>query len=203
MFLLKKTNNLLPIWTNRDFLIRTCSEPGMTACVIWGHFKKLCIQLISVNSLPTHLLGADRTAKALCHFLEFHSAVPALEPHTLCPQPKAQEPRAAVDRGASSMTRLAAALLASSAGFLGLCSPTPQASDALRHKVLYRTGGPTGDQDWGLCHLPWQHPACALSHAGQGRAILSGIGDHSCSQAGISCGPKHPHCAIPAGSTRK
>lgn len=39
MFLLKKTNNLLPIWTNSDFLIRACSKPVRTACVIWVVIK--------------------------------------------------------------------------------------------------------------------------------------------------------------------
>lgn len=68
VFLFKKTNNLLPIWTNSEFLIRTGSKPVVKACVIWGHYKKFYIQLISVNSLPTHLPGIDMTVNALYHF---------------------------------------------------------------------------------------------------------------------------------------
>lgn len=133
--------------------------------------------------------------------LEFPPAVPALVPCTLCPRSRAQEPCAAFARGASSTTGLAAALLASSAGFWSVQPHPDRTVMPLRPKVLYRAGGPKGHQNWGLCHLPWQQPACALSWVGQSHPQWHW--GHSCSQAVISCGPKHPHCAIPADCTRK
>lgn len=209
VFLFKKTNNLLPTWTNSDFLIRTCSKPVITACVIWGRYKKFYIQLIFVHSLPTHLLGTDMTVNALYHFPQYCTQQ-CLHWHwwlAWCvPSPNH---RSNILLLTEMPAGLQGWLLLSWQALLGsLVSVQPRPDRPvvpLRHKVLYRTGGPKGDQNCGLCYSPWPHPACALSHAGQSKASLSSIGGHSCSQAVISCGPKYPCCAMPmpTDSTRK
>lgn len=146
MFLFKKTNNLLPTWTNSDFLIRACSKPVMTACVTWGRYKKFYIQLISVNSLPTHLLGTDMTVNALYHFPQYFTQ--QCLHWWLARRVPSTNHRSNVLLLTEMPAGLQGWLLLSWQALLGSLVSVQPCPDRpvmpFRHKELYRTGDPRG-----------------------------------------------------------